>query len=122
MSDNVIKEPVAEVTATPETQAEKTAEAKKEASKSSKGGEMKFFRNCSASLKRFSILLFVINIFLAITLVGVGTVVLGVYVGFELIALITLPIITFLIILIVLARFLSALIYGFAEIVEKAEK
>ena len=72
--------------------------------------------------KRFSILLFVINIFLAITFVGVGTIVLGVYVGFDLIALIILPIITFLIILIVLARFLSAIVYGFAEIVEKAEK
>lgn len=113
MSENIINETVTEVT--------ETSEVKKEETKS-KGGEMKFFRNCSASLKRFSILLFVINIFLAITFVGVGTIVLGVYVGFDLIALIILPIITFLIILIVLARFLSAIVYGFAEIVEKAEK
>ncbi len=118
MSENIIKESVAEATATPET---KAVEAQK-TTESAKDGGIKFFRNCSASLKRFSILLFVINIFLAITVVGVGTVVLGVYVGFELIALLVLPIITFLIILIVLARFLSAIVYGFAEIVEKAEK
>ncbi|MBQ8182620.1 MAG: hypothetical protein IJ025_01815 [Clostridia bacterium] len=87
-----------------------------------KSNEIKFFKNCSASLKRFSILLFVINIFLAVSLVGVGVVVLGVYVGFSLLSLLALPIVTLLIILIVLARFVSALIYGFAEIVEKAEK
>ncbi len=87
-----------------------------------KDGGIKFFRNCSASLKRFSVLLFVINIFASIIFVGVGAVVLGVYIGFDLVALISLPIITLLIILIVLARFVSALIYGFAEIVEKAEK
>ncbi len=115
MSENIIKESVAEVTATPETQNAETTQTQKE-------GGIKFFRNCSASLKRFSILLFVINIFFAITFVGIGTVVLGVYVGFELIALLVLPIITVLIILIVLARFLSAIVYGFAEIVEKAEK
>lgn len=106
MSENIIKEAVNEIPA----------------EESKKDNGIKFFGNCSASLKRFSILIFVINIFLAVTLVGVGTVILGVYVGFKLIALLTLPIITCLVILIVLARFLSALIYGFAEIVEKAEK
>ncbi len=106
MSENYIKEAINEIPA---------EETKKD-------NGIKFFKNCSASLKRFSILIFVINIFLALTVVGIGTVVLGVYVGFDLIALLVLPIITCLIILIVLARFLSALIYGFAEIVEKAEK
>ena len=105
----VIKEEGAVINGTPET------EPKKESG-------IKFFGNCSASLKRFSILLFVINIFASIIFVGVGAVVLGVYVGFKLVALILLPILTLLIILIVLARFISALIYGFAEIVEKAEK
>ena len=52
MSENIINETVTEVTETPEVKKEETK---------SKGGEMKFFRNCSASLKRFSILLFVIK-------------------------------------------------------------
>ncbi len=105
----IIKEESAVTNSTPETEPKKD-------------GGIKFFRNCSASLKRFSILLFVINIFAAISFVGIGTVLIGVYAGIELVLLIALPIFTFLIILIVLARFVSALIYGFAEIVEKAEK
>ena len=105
----IIKEEGAVLNGTPETEAKND-------------GGIKFFRNCSASLKRFSILLFVINIFTSIIFVGVGAVLIGVYAGIELVLLIALPIFTFLIILIVLARFVSALIYGFAEIVEKAEK
>ena len=105
----IIKEEGAVLNGTPETEVKND-------------GGIKFFRNCSASLKRFSILLFVINIFASIIFVGVGTVLIGVYAGIELVLLIALPIFTFLIILIVLARFVSALIYGFAEIVEKAEK
>ena len=87
-----------------------------------KSGDLKFFKSCSTSLKRFSIIIFVINIFIALTIVGVGAVLLGVYIGFELLGLLALPLLTALVILILLARFISALIYGFAEIVEKNEK
>ncbi len=87
-----------------------------------KGGEFKFFKSCSASLKRFSVILFVINLFLAITIVGVAVVLLGVYIGVEMLALLALPVLTLAVILVVLARFISALVYGFAEIVEKHEK
>ncbi len=87
-----------------------------------KSGEFKFFKNCSASLKRFSVLVFVINIFLSIALTGVGVVLCAVYAGVQMLSLLALPIITVFVILIVIARFISALIYGFAEIVEKSEK
>lgn len=122
MSENVIKEPVTQTTEAPQATAKPVTETGKEATNETKDNGIKFFRNCSASLKRFSILLFVINIFLAFTLVSVGTILLGVYFGFALIGILALPILTVLIILIVLARFFSSLIYGFAEIVEKAEK
>lgn len=97
------------------------AEAQDINSELKKMGEFKFFKSCSASLKRFSIILFVINIFLSITLVGVGVVVLAVYIGAEMLALLALPIFTVSIILVLIARFISAMIYGFAEIVEKYE-
>ncbi len=87
-----------------------------------KGIDFKFFRNCAASLKRFSILVFVINLFVAIGITGALTVVLAINLGTQMLSLLALPIITVFIILVVLARFVSALIYGFAEIVEKAEK
>ena len=119
MSDNVTKEPVVQAN----TEAKKEAVEKAEAT-SNNGGGIKFFRNCSASLKRFSILIFLINIFLAITGVTVGTVVLFVYLqlNIALLGVLAIPVLTALIIFIVLARFISALIYGYAEIVEKAEK
>ncbi len=86
---------------------------------------MKFFNNCSESLKRFSIVLFLINIFFSIAFVSVGTYLLFVYViELSLLSLFMCAFfaITALVILIIIARFISALIYGFAEIVEKAEK
>ena len=84
--------------------------------------EFKFFKCCSASLKRFSVLMFVINIFLSITVTGIGAVLCAVYVGVEMLVLLALPIATVFVIFIVIARFISALIYGYAEIVEKSEK
>ncbi len=87
-----------------------------------KGEEFRFFKNCSASLKRFSIVMFVINLFLAIALTGVGVVLLLVYFNAAMLSLLALPLITLFVILVVIARFISALIYGFAEIVEKYEK
>ena len=87
-----------------------------------KGIDFKFFRNCAASLKKFSILVFVINIFVAVGITGAATVLLAVNLGTQMLSLLALPLITLFVILIILARFVSALIYGFAEIVEKAEK
>ena len=87
-----------------------------------KGLDFKFFRNCSGSLKKFSILIFVINLFVAIGITGALMVVLAINLGTQMLSLLALPIVTVFIILVVLARFVSALIYGFAEIVEKAEK
>ncbi len=95
-------------------QAEKKETAKTE--------EFKFFKNCSASLKRFSIIIFVVNIFLSIALTGVGLMLILVNIGVEMLSVLALPVITVFVILIVIARFISALIYGFAEIVEKSEK
>ncbi len=87
-----------------------------------KGIDFKFFRNCAASLKKFSILVFVINIFVAVGITGAVTVLLAINLGTQMLSLLALPIITLFVILVILARFLSALVYGFAEIVEKAEK
>lgn len=118
MSDNVInnENPM-------ETPAETSAETTSvENPDVKKGGEFKFFKSCSASLKRFSVIIFIINLFLSITLIGVAVVVLGVYIGYEMLALLALPILTVAVILVVLSRFVSALVYGFAEIVEKHEK
>lgn len=92
------------------------------ASDEKKGAEFKFFKSCSSSLKRFSVILFIVNLFLSITAVGVGVVLLAVYVGIEMVPLLALPILTAMIIMVLLARFVSALVYGFAEIVEKSEK
>lgn len=82
----------------------------------------KFFKSCSATLKRFSVLMFVINIFLAVVIAIVGVILIAAYVGVEMLSLLAIPIICVLVILVVLARLVSALIYGFAEIVEKYEK
>ncbi len=84
--------------------------------------EFKFFKNCSASLKRFSVIIFVINLFFAVAVTGVAVVLLAVYVNIQMLSLLALPIITVFVILILIARFISALVYGFAEIVEKNEK
>lgn len=81
-----------------------------------------FFKNCSKTLKRFSVLIFIINIFITVVAAAIGIVLLVVNMDAELLSVLIIPIITAIIIAIVFARFVSALIYGFAEIVEKAEK
>ena len=93
------------------------AEAKK-----GKDGEFKFFKNCSASLKKFSVIMFVINIFLAITLTSVAVILIAIYMNVSMLTLLALPLITLFVVLVIIARFISALIYGFAEIVENNEK
>lgn len=81
-----------------------------------------FFKNCSGTLKKLSLITFIINIFLTIIISVLAVVFVGVYVGTEMLSLLALPILTVVVIGIVLARLISALIYGFAEIVEKYEK
>ena len=90
--------------------------------KTEKEQEFKFFKCCSASLKRLAIVTFVINLFIAISVVGMAAVLLGVYIGGDMLTLLALPLVTAFVILVVFARLLSGLIYGFAEIVEKNEK
>lgn len=97
-------------------------EEKVEPKKEEKGGEFKFFKCCSASLKRFSIIMFIVNAFVSVSIVGVLAVFLVAEIGTAMLSLLALPLITLFVILLLIARFISALIYGFAEIVEKNEK
>lgn len=88
----------------------------------SSSSKIKFFGNCSKSLKRFSIVLFIINIFVSIGLTGALTISLFFKVGLEMLGFLAFPIFTVFVVLIIISRFISALVYGFAEIVEKYEK
>ncbi len=81
----------------------------------------RFFKSCSSTLKKLSLLSFIINIFITIIVTVLAVVFIGVYVGTEMLTLLALPILTVIVIGIVFARLISALIYGFAEIVEKYE-
>lgn len=96
---------------------ENTAENKKQ----SKDNEFQFFKCCSASLKKFSLIMFVVNIFLILVAAVIGIFVCIAYVSVEMISILAFPIFCIVAILIIIARFVSALIYGFAEIVEKHE-
>ena len=82
----------------------------------------KFFKNCSSTLKKLSLAVFIVNLFLIIIGVVVGVIIAANFVGIQIIALLAVPIISVVAILVVFARLVSALIYGFAEIVEKHEK
>ncbi len=82
----------------------------------------KFFKNCSATLKKLSVAMFVINLFFIVVGVVVGAFVLSAYYGIQVVALLAVPIISVVAIFVIIARLISALIYGFAEIVEKYEK
>lgn len=82
----------------------------------------RFFKNCSASLKRFSVLIFAINIFFIVIAAVLAVVLIAVNLGGDMLSLLAVPILTAAIVLVVLSRFFSAVIYGFAEIVEKYEK
>lgn len=105
-----------------ETEENASFEAVADNKNTEKDMEFKFFKCCSASLKRLAIITFVLNIFIAISIVGIGAVLLAVYIGTDMLALLVLPLVTAFAILVVIARLISALIYGFAEIVEKKEK
>ncbi len=81
----------------------------------------KFFKNCSQSLKRFSVILFVMNLFLIVVLTIVGFVFAAVYLNTQIVTILFVPGVCVFAIGVLFARFLSALVYGFAEIVEKYE-
>lgn len=83
--------------------------------------DFKFFKNCSATLKRFSVIMFVVNLFVTIVAAVVGVVLIGVYIGTQMMSLLLVPIVCVVAIFVLVARLISALIYGFAEIVEKYE-
>ena len=83
--------------------------------------DFKFFKNCSATLKRFSLIIFVMNLFVTLVAAAVGIVLIGVYVGTQMMSLLIVPIICVVVIFVLVSRLISALIYGFAEIVEKYE-
>lgn len=83
--------------------------------------DFKFFKSCSATLKKFSLIIFVVNLFVTLVAAAVGIVLIGVYVGTQMMTLLIVPIICVVLIFVLISRLISALIYGFAEIVEKYE-
>lgn len=83
--------------------------------------DFKFFKCCSATLKKFSVIIFVMNLFITLVSAVVGVVLIGVYIGTQMMTLLIVPIICVVAIFVLVARLISALIYGFAEIVEKYE-
>ncbi len=83
--------------------------------------DFKLFKSCSATLKKFSLIVFVVNLFLTLVAAIVGVVLIGVYVGTQMMTLLIVPILCVVVISVLFARLISALIYGFAEIVEKYE-
>ncbi len=122
MDKNMITEEAFETTVPAEEAVESKKEEAVEPKKEEKGGEFKFFKCCSASLKRFSIIMFIVNAFIAVSIIGVLAVFLVAEIGTAMLSLLALPLVTLFVILILIARFISAVIYGFAEIVEKNEK
>ncbi len=83
--------------------------------------DFKFFKCCSATLKKFSVIMFVMNLFITLVVAVVGVVLIGVYIGTQMMSLLLVPILCAVVMLVLIARLISALIYGFAEIVEKYE-
>lgn len=83
--------------------------------------DFKFFKCCSATLKKFSVIIFVMNLFVTFVAAAVGIVMIGVYIGTQMMALLLVPILCVVAIFVLVSRLISALIYGFAEIVEKYE-
>lgn len=83
--------------------------------------DFKFFKSCSATLKKFSVIMFVVNLFVTLVAAVVGVVLIGVYIGTQMMTLLLVPILCVVAIFVLVSRLISALIYGFAEIVEKYE-
>lgn len=83
--------------------------------------DFKFFKCCSATLKKFSVIIFIVNLFITIVSAVVGVVLIGVYIGTQMMSILLVPILCVVAIFVLVARLISALIYGFGEIVEKYE-
>ncbi len=83
--------------------------------------DFKFFKCCSATLKKFSVIIFVMNLFITLVAAVVGVVLIGVYIGTQMMSLLLVPILCVVAIFVLVSRLISALVYGFAEIVEKYE-
>ncbi len=116
---DVIAESVNDV---PEKNKEKKNKKEKSLKTQSAEEPLKLFKNCSLSLKRLSLVFFIISLFIIGMLAFAGIILIGVYLGTNMITLLLIPIISVVVILIIFARLLSGLVYGFAEIVEKYEK
>ncbi len=102
---------------------EKSIEKESESHKNKKQEDsLTLFKNCSLSLKRLSLLTFILNLLLIGLTAFAAIILIGVYLGTEMITLLIVPVISVIVILVIFARLISALIYGFAEIVEKHEK
>ena len=99
----------------------KSAEVTAESTNEKISIDFKFFKNCSATLKKFSVIIFVMNLFITLVAAVVGIVLIGVYIGVQMMSLLILPIVCVVAIFVLVSRLISALIYGFAEIVEKYE-
>ncbi len=83
--------------------------------------DFQFFKNCSGTLKKFSLIIFIVNLFVTFVSAAVGIVLIGVYIGTQMMSILLVPILCVVVIAVLFARLISALIYGFAEIVEKYE-
>lgn len=83
--------------------------------------DFKFFKCCSATLKKFSVIMFIANLFITIVAAAVGIVLIGVYIGTQMMSILLVPILCVVAIFVLVARLISAFIYGFGEIVEKYE-
>ena len=119
--------PPAASAAAPEKPAPKAQKPQKEPKKEEPENDeisfnFRFFKSSAQSLKRFSLVLFILNLFFIVTGTAVGAVYLAVLLGGQLMAMLAMPIVLVVVVLILLARFLSAVVYGFGEVVEKAER
>ena len=105
----------------PDRKAQK-APKKEEAENEELTFNFRFFKSSAQSLKRFSLVLFILNLFFIVTGTAVGAVYLAVLLGGQLMAMLAMPIVLVVAVLILLARFVSAVVYGFGEVVERAER
>ena len=83
--------------------------------------DFKLFKCCSATLKRLSVLMFIVNLFIVVTAAVVAVIAIMFYMSAEMLSLLAVPIVCLVIVMVIFARLISALIYGFALIVGKYE-
>ena len=64
--------------------------------------DFKFFKCCSATLKKFSVITFVINLFVTLVVAAVGIVLIGVYIGTQMMSLLLVPIVCVVVIFVLI--------------------